>query len=141
MRWAGAGDVARRDKTEEHTCEQRICPSLSRPFAAGLASRLFVVVQSVLDVIRIPGTTVAASPVFPPYFLFFFCRLVLFLRIGTRGNNIVCCCLLYFTIKFSLFFAFLSPPNKVYAPGMHQGRMVIVLYQRSSLLPKIKWLC
>ena len=39
--------VATRPK--KHT---RICPSLSRPFAAGPASSLFLVVQSVLDVIR-----------------------------------------------------------------------------------------
>ena len=39
---------------KKHTCERRLCPSLSRPFAAGPASRLFVAVQSVLDVIRIP---------------------------------------------------------------------------------------
>ena len=66
----GTSHVATRPK--KHTCERRICPSLSRPFAAGPASRLFVVVQSVLDVIRIPGTTVVliASPVSPPYFFF-----------------------------------------------------------------------
>ena len=56
------------------TCERRICSSLSRPFAACPASSLFVVVQSVLDVIRIPGTTVVASPVLFPYFFFFFVR-------------------------------------------------------------------
>ena len=66
----GTSHVATRPK--KHTCERRICPSLSRPFAPGPASSLFVVVQSVLDVIRIPGTRVAASsPVFPPHFLFF----------------------------------------------------------------------
>ena len=36
-------------RPEKHTCERRICPSLSRPFAAGPASSLFVVVQSVLE--------------------------------------------------------------------------------------------
>ena len=42
MRWEGATDVARRDKTEE-ACERRTCPSLSRLFAAGPASSLLVV--------------------------------------------------------------------------------------------------
>ena len=65
----GTSHVATRPK--KHTCERRICPSLSRPFAAGPASSLFVVVQSVLDVIRIPGTTVVASPVLFPYFFIF----------------------------------------------------------------------
>ena len=86
--------VATRPK--KHTCGRRILPSLSRPFAAGPASSLFVVVQSVLDVICIAGTTVVASPVFPPCFCFFR-RLVLQKKIpGTRGKHIVCCCLLYF---------------------------------------------
>ena len=73
----GTSHVATRPK--KHTCERRICPSLSRPFAAGPASSLFVVVQSVLDVIRIPGTTVvpgSLSSVFPLLFCSF-CRLVL----------------------------------------------------------------
>ena len=89
----GTSHVSTRPK--KHTRERRICSSLSRPFAAGPASSLFVVVQSVLDVIRLPGTTVVASPVSPPCFLFF-CRLVLLKKLpGTRGNDIVCCCLLY----------------------------------------------
>ena len=72
----GTSHVATRPK--KHTCERRICLSLSRPFAAGPASSLFVVVQSVLDVISIPGTTVVASPVFfSLIYLFIFCRLVL----------------------------------------------------------------
>ena len=67
----GTSHVATRPK--KHWCERRICLSLSRPFAAGPASSLFVVVQSVLDVIRIPGTTVVASPgFFPPFFCAFF---------------------------------------------------------------------
>ena len=60
----GTSHVATRPK--KHTCGRRMCPSLSRPFAAGPASSLFVVVQSVLDVICIPGatvTTVVAPPV------------------------------------------------------------------------------
>ena len=72
----GTSHVATRPK---HTCERRVCPSLSRPFAAGPASSLFVVVHSVLDIIRIPGTTVRlrgfssfCSPIF-----YFCCRLVL----------------------------------------------------------------
>ena len=44
------------------------------------------------------------------------------------------CCILIINFSF-FFFAFLSPPK-----CMHQSRMVIVLYQRSSLLPTIKWL-
>ena len=91
---SGTSHVAARPKKQ--TCERPICPSLSRPFAAGSASSLFVVVQSVLDVICIAGTTVVASPVFSPYFCFFR-RLVLQKKMpGTRGKHIVCCCLLYF---------------------------------------------
>ena len=106
FRWAGAGDVATRPK--KRTCESRICPSLSRPFAAGPASSLFVVVQSVLDVIRIPGTTVVAySSFFPPPFCF--CRLVLKKnKSGTVLEEIIllaaACCVV--AIKFSFFFAF-----------------------------------
>ena len=128
----GTSHVATRPK--KHTCERRICPSLSRPFAAGPASSLFVVVQSVLDVILTPVTTVVASPVASLYFLFFFVGWF-FKKIGTRGNNIVCCCLLYFYLHFCSFSRFSLPKC------MHQGRMVIALYQRSSLLPTIKWLC
>ena len=65
----GTSHVATRPKN--HTCERRICPSLSRPFAAGPASSLFKVVQCVLDVMRIPGTTVVASPVSFPLSCFF----------------------------------------------------------------------
>ena len=91
----GTSHVATRPK--KHTCERRICPSSSRPFAAGPASSLFMVVQSALDVIRIPGTTAAASPVFFALFFLFFCRLVHFKKIpGIRANNIVCCCLPHF---------------------------------------------
>ena len=64
----GTSYVATRPK---HTCERRVCPSLSRPFAAAPASSLFVVVQSVLDVTRKSVATVVASPVSPHYFLFF----------------------------------------------------------------------
>ena len=99
MRGAGAGDVARRDKTEE-THILTTHPSLVvAAIAAGPASTLFVVVQSVLDVIqvRMSGTTVVrASPVlFPPFVLFFLsagsskkCQV-------SRASIIVCCCLLY----------------------------------------------
>ena len=102
----GTSHVATRPK--KHTCERRICPSLSRPFAAGPASSLFVVVQSVLDVIRIPGTTVVAySSFFPPPFCF--CRLVLKKnKSGTVLEEIIllaaACCVV--AIKFSFFFAF-----------------------------------
>ena len=88
----GTSHVATRLK--KHTRERCICPSLSRRFAAGPASSLFVVTESVLDVIRIPGPTVVACPVPPPYF---FLSAVFLLKIlGTRGNYIACCCLLYF---------------------------------------------
>ena len=66
----GTSHVATRPK--KHTCERRICPSLSRPFAAGPASSLFVVVQSVLDVIRISGTRRSSFSSFPPLYLIFF---------------------------------------------------------------------
>ena len=67
----GTSQVAARPK--KHICERYICPSLLRPFADGPASSLFVVVQSILDVIRIPVQryVVIACPVLSPYFLFF----------------------------------------------------------------------
>ena len=111
MRWAGAGDVARRDKTEEahiHVNDASVPRCRGLLFAAGPASSLFVVVQSVLDVIRIPGTTVVAySSFFPPPFCF--CRLVLKKnKSGTVLEEIIllaaACCVV--AIKFSFFFAF-----------------------------------
>ena len=92
----GTSHVATRPK--KHTCERCICPSLSRPFAAGPASSLFVVVQSVLVVIRIPGTTVAASPVFSPYVEFFFVGWFLQNKqvLEQIILSIVYCCLRYF---------------------------------------------
>ena len=110
----GTSHVTTRPKKQ--TCERRICPSLSRPFAAGPSSSLFVVVRSVLDVIlvrsvldviRIPGTTVVASPVFSPYFLLFFVCWFFKKKYqvpGTRANNIVCCCLQYVTKKKNVLF-------------------------------------
>ena len=137
----GTSHVATRPK--KHTCERRICPSLSRPFAAGPASSLFVVVQSVLDVIRIPGTTNGSSSFsgsFPLFFCFFFVGWFFKKKTDTWANNIVRRCLLYFlllrSIFFSFFFAFLSLPK-----CMHQGRVVIVLlYQRSSLCIRTSFL-
>ena len=82
---SGTSHVATRPK--KHTYEPRICPDLSRPFAAGPASSLFVVVQSVLDVIRIPGTTVVASPVLFTCFFVFFVGWFLKKIPGTRVNN------------------------------------------------------
>ena len=126
--------VATRPKKD--TCERLICPSLSRPFAAGPASSLFVVVQSVLDVIRIPGTRYGSS--FSSFFsLFFFFGGWFFQKEYQVLTQIIlfaaACCI--YTINFSFFFAFLSVPK-----CMHPGRMVIALYQRSGLLPKRKWL-
>ena len=88
--------VATRPK--KHTCERCICPSLSRPFAAGPASSLFVVIQNVLDVIRKSGTTVRGNSFsgFPPLFFvfvgWFFKKIY---RVYTRANNVDCCCLPY----------------------------------------------
>ena len=104
-------------------------------FAAGPASSLFVFVQSVIDVIRIPGTTVVASPLFPPHFFCFFVGRFFHKDYQVLKQMMFAAACCTFTIKFSFFFAFLSVPK-----CMHQGRMVIALYQRSSLLPKIKWL-
>ena len=105
--------VATRPK--KHTCERRICPSLSRPFAAGPASSLFMVVQSVLECdtyTRYNGTTVVASPVFSPYFLFFFVGW--FLKKTQVLEEIILfaavCCIS--PIKRSFFFAFVSLANK-----------------------------
>ena len=112
----GTSHVATRPK--KHTCERRICPSLSRPFAAGPASSLFVVVQSVLDVMRIPGTTVRRScfsSCFPLYFFFlsagsgwFFKKNYQVLEQIMFATTVVC---FIFTIKFSFFFPFLSLPK------------------------------
>ena len=101
----GTSHVATRPK--KHTCERRICPSLSRPFAAGPASSLFVVVQSVLDVIRVPWYNGSSS--FSSYFPHFFCFSCPLVpkkkKTGTRANNIVCWCLLYFYFFFFLSFS------------------------------------
>ena len=117
----GTSHVATRPK--KHTCERRICPTLSWPFSAGPASSLFAVVQSVLDVIRIPGTRYNGSSSFCsffPYFLFF-------LSAGSLKKKEVleeiilfaaACCI--FTVNFSFFFAFFSQPK-----CMHQGCMVM----------------
>ena len=109
----GTSHVATRPK--KHTCERRICPSLSRPFAAGPASSLFMVVQSVLECdtyTRYNGTTVVASPVFSPYFLFFFVGW--FLKKTQVLEEIILfaavCCIS--PIKRSFFFAFVSLANK-----------------------------
>ena len=102
-------------RPKKHTCERRIYPSLSRPFAAGPASSLFMVVQSVLECdtyTRYNGTTVVASPVFSPYFLFFFVGW--FLKKTQVLEEIILfaavCCIS--PIKRSFFFAFVSLANK-----------------------------
>ena len=115
----GTSHVATRPK--KHTCERRIRSSLSRPFAAGPASSLFVDVQSVLDVIRIPGTTAVASPVFPPYFMFLSAG-SLKKKSGTEQIILFaadCCSLLLNFRSFSRFFL-----CQVYAPGPHGDRIV-----------------
>ena len=122
----GTSHVATRPKKK--TGERRICPSLSRPFAAGPASSLFVVVQSVLDVIHIPGTTVVASPVFFPYFFFF---VGWFLKKKRCSRKKYCLLLLavFLLLNFRSFSRFFA---KVYAPGPH-GDCTYILHQRSSL--------
>ena len=74
---------------------------------------------------------------FPPYFLIFWSAGSFKKKTGTRANNIVWCCLRYF---YNYIFRYSSRFFLCRGVRMHQGRMVIVLYQRSSLLPKIKWL-
>ena len=112
-------------KTEE-ACERCICLSLSRPFAAGPASSLFVVGCRrcpSCDTYQVPGYSYLlldhAVPFSPP----FFSRLALPNKYSTIG----CCCLMLLNISISLFFAFLSPPN-----CMREGLMVVVLDQRSG---------
>ena len=90
----GTSHVATRPKT--HTCERRICPSLSRAFAAGPASSLFVVVQGVLDVIRIPATTVRRSSFSSFPALLFFLSADSFKENNRYSSKNVCCCLMYF---------------------------------------------
>ena len=124
----GTSHVPARPK--KHTCERSICPSLSRPFADGTASSLFVVAQSILDVIRIPGTTVRRSSLssFFPLFLVF--------HVGWFFENkkvleeiiLFAAACGIFTIKFACSFVFLS-----LLKYMHQGRIEIVLYQRCNL--------
>ena len=132
MRWAGAADVARRDKTEE-ACERRICPSLSRPFAAGPASSLFVVgcrrhpscdtYQVLVPAPRPHYQGLVPAP--GPHCTFF----SLFSAGSSKQvleDGLLLLAAAVFVL-FWLFFTFLSPPE-----CMRQGRvMVIVLEQRS----------
>ena len=129
MRWAGAADVARRDKTKE-ACERRICPSMSRPFAAGPASSLFVVVEGVLDVMRTRYwySHLLHVTVFPSYFMLLFWPVLLknILEI-TKG------CLLLLAAVFLPFRYFrVSTSAKVY---LSQGRMVVLYYISEAAQP------
>ena len=130
--------TSRQDRRSTHVNDASVsrCRGLLQPVPPPVCS---VVVQSVLDVIRIPGTTVCRinssfSSFLPLFFVFF---VGWFFKKDYQVLEQImfaaACCIV--TIKFSFFFAFLSAPK-----CMHQGRMVIALYQRSSLLPKIKWL-
>ena len=121
----GTSHIATRPK--RHTCERRICPSLSRPFAAGPASSLFVVVQSVLECDTYTRYNGSSFSSFPPIFLFFFVGWFFKKKTGTRGNNIVCWCLLYFFLIIFLFRV--SFTAEVYATGPH-GDCVVSTKQR-----------
>ena len=90
----GTSHVATRPK--KHTCERRTCPSLPPPFPAGPASSLFVVVQGVLDVIRIPATTVRRSSFSSFPSLFFFLSADSFKENNRYSSKNICCCLMYF---------------------------------------------
>ena len=124
----GTLHVALRPK--KYTCERRIWPSLSRPFAAGPASSLFVVVQSVLYVIRTPVTTVVASPVSRPPFVF----VGWFLKKNKTGTVLeeiilfaAACCIFttseYQVLNFRSFSRFFFSA-KLYAPGPHGDRIL-----------------
>ena len=116
----GTSHVATRPK--KHTCERRTCPSLPPPFPAGPASSLFVVIQSVLDVIRTPGTTVRRSSFSssPPLSFCFFRRLV-HDKIYTRYSSKQYCLPLRAIFLLSYIFVLfrVSFSAKVYAPGPH----------------------
>ena len=110
-RWAGAVDVARRDKTEE-TFERRICLLLSRPLAAGPASS-FSWLSKVSVMWCVPGTWyshLSTLHLFSYFFYFFSAsssESIDYSRKSFLFAAACCCCI--FTILF--FFAFLSPPK------------------------------
>ena len=99
-----------------------VITALSRPFPAGPASSLFVVIQSVLDVIRTPGTTVRRSSFSssPPLSFCFFRRLV-HDKIYTRYSSKQYCLPLRAIFLLSYIFVLfrVSFSAKVYAPGPH----------------------
>ena len=134
MRWAGAADVARRDKTEE-ACERRICPSLSRLCAAGPASSLFVVGcrRYPSCIYQVPGYSylLLLGPHAARFFPFF--RLVL----PNKYLRIVCCCLLLLYFYYFVIFH-VSFSAKEYAQGPHGG--CIRSKKRGSLLYTSKYI-
>ena len=93
----GTSHVATRPKKQ--TCERRICPSLSRPFAAFSSRPRLQFVRGCPKrpwchaYIRCTGSSFSSFP--PPLSFFCFGRPVLKKKTGVRGKNIVCCCLLY----------------------------------------------
>ena len=77
LRWVGAADTTRRDKTKD-AWNRRICLSLSWRLGAGPASSLLVVLEGVLGVIR--SRDIALAPTcltlqfLVPYSFVFFSR-------------------------------------------------------------------
>ena len=112
----GKSHVATRPK--KHTCERRICPSLSGPFAAGPATSWFVVVQCVLDVIRITRYNGSSFSSFPPLLVGFFLSAGS-LKKNTRYSSKSYCLLLLAVFLLLNFRSFSAFSAKVYAPGPH----------------------
>ena len=116
------GQVPRTSHAATRPKKRRICPSLSRPFAAGPASSFFVA-----GCRRCPWYGTHQAPGYSHLLLDHAVQLFFFLfSVGhsKKYSRIVCCCCMF---TLSLFFASLSPPK-----CMRQGRMVVVLYQESG---------
>ena len=105
--------TSRQDRTSTHVCDASVPRCRGLLFAAVPASSVFVVVQSALGVIRIRTRYNGSSfSSFFPLFLFFISAGSWQKIQGTRGKNIVCCCLVYYYDWISFFLAFLSLPKQ-----------------------------
>ena len=125
----GTSHVATRPR--KHTCDR--CRGLLQPAPPPVCSWLFKP-SLMWYVYQVQRYFVIVSPVFPPYL--FFCRLVVnFFSPGLYSSKE--CCLLLLAVFLVFFFRSFSRFFLCQTKCTHQGSMVIALYQRSSLLPKI----